>query len=260
MLTLFGKATANCIKVQWCLNEIGVDYTHIKTDLLKKETRTPEHKQRHPFGKIPVIKDGDHYIWESNTILRYLGSRVVTPLYPVELSIRTTVDQWMEYVTQQIGRWTLLVYFEEKLAKQYFNRKINLQSLSQNKESLREHLPIFEKCMSDRGYISGNKFTLADIAAGSLMSAWYKTSMADEWESSFPNPVMRIKRIPQLLILTGIITAIPKQAKFIRFMINPRELPTSEIGTPFKVKKPGLRARAVIMIRSVSAEVFRGIP
>ena len=42
-------------------------------------SRSPEHLARHPFGRMPVLEDGDFTLYETQAILRYLERRAPSP-------------------------------------------------------------------------------------------------------------------------------------------------------------------------------------
>lgn len=49
------------------------DFKQIPLNVLKGEPHLPEHLERHPFGKVPVLDDGDLRILETSAIMRYLN-------------------------------------------------------------------------------------------------------------------------------------------------------------------------------------------
>jgi glutathione S-transferase len=49
------------------------DFVQIPLDVLAGEPQTPEHRQRHPFGKVPVLDYGGLRILETSAIARYLN-------------------------------------------------------------------------------------------------------------------------------------------------------------------------------------------
>jgi len=50
-----------------------------------------------PQAQIPVMKDGDYYLYESNAIAKYLIGDTPTPLYPADAKIRGHIDQWCDW-------------------------------------------------------------------------------------------------------------------------------------------------------------------
>lgn len=59
--------------VKMLLAEKGVtDFEQVPVNVLKGEPRQPEHLQRHPFGKVPVVDVDGFRIIETPAILRYL--------------------------------------------------------------------------------------------------------------------------------------------------------------------------------------------
>ena len=66
------------------LDELGQDYRLVPTGRGFGPTDTPEFLAMNPFGKVPVVRDGDTVVWESNAVLRYLAGRQPTLLWPQE--------------------------------------------------------------------------------------------------------------------------------------------------------------------------------
>ena len=61
--------------VKMLLAEKGVtDVEQVPVNVLKGEPRSPEHLERHPFGKVPVVDVDGFRIIETPAILRYLDA------------------------------------------------------------------------------------------------------------------------------------------------------------------------------------------
>jgi glutathione S-transferase len=58
--------------VRLALAEKGIDYDLVEIDFLRGAGATPEHRARHPFGKVPVIKYGEHLVYETGAILQFI--------------------------------------------------------------------------------------------------------------------------------------------------------------------------------------------
>ena len=67
--------TVNCRKVLAGLKLIGADYTLTKVDYFKGEQKSPEIVAINPNAAIPVLRDGDLVLWESNAILQYAADQ-----------------------------------------------------------------------------------------------------------------------------------------------------------------------------------------
>ncbi|KAK1701850.1 hypothetical protein BDP67DRAFT_353797, partial [Colletotrichum lupini] len=67
----------SCVhRVLITLNELGLEYDLTQVNLMKEEQKNPAYvKERHPFGRIPVIQDGDFQLFESRAICRYLVTK-----------------------------------------------------------------------------------------------------------------------------------------------------------------------------------------
>lgn len=93
-LTLYGfAASSNVLKARMLLAELGLDYELV--DVPQERPRPAWLEEFHPLGTVPVLRDGDAVIGESNTILRYLAARAGRDdLYPADLVARAKVD-WL---------------------------------------------------------------------------------------------------------------------------------------------------------------------
>ena len=109
MLKVFGKASSiNVRKVLWACDEIDIPYEREDWGSGFRSTRAPEFLARNPNGLVPLIRDGDFYLWESNTIIRYLaaayGDGNLLPAAPRE---RALVEKWMDWqATEFNNAWS----------------------------------------------------------------------------------------------------------------------------------------------------------
>ena len=86
--------SGNAYKVRLLLSELGEPFERVHLDILKGETRTPEHLARNPNGRIPLLEYPDgRCLAESNAILWALAEG--TRLLPEDAWQRAQVLQWM---------------------------------------------------------------------------------------------------------------------------------------------------------------------
>jgi glutathione S-transferase len=95
MLTLYDYLpSGNGYKVRLLLTQLGVPFRHVKLDIIKGETRTPEFLRKFPNGRIPAVElDDGRRLFESDAILCYFAES--TPLMPADSFARAEVLQWM---------------------------------------------------------------------------------------------------------------------------------------------------------------------
>ncbi|MGG7645416.1 glutathione S-transferase family protein [Rhodovulum sp. YNF3179] len=70
---LFGFDGSTYVRtVKMVLRDKGIDYDQDQINVLEGEPRQPEHLERHPFGKVPVLDIDGLRIRETDAICRYL--------------------------------------------------------------------------------------------------------------------------------------------------------------------------------------------
>jgi glutathione S-transferase len=153
-------ASGNCMKARILLRQLELPYERVTVDLFKGETRTPEHFDRNPDGRIPVLElDSGETIAESDAILLHLGEG--TPYLPADGLARTRVHEWMFFEQNRIeaelgyARFLRLSGRHEQMPEVYESRR----------ERGRDALAALTRGLSDgRGFVTGGDYTVADIA------------------------------------------------------------------------------------------------
>ncbi len=62
-------------RIVWLLEELGLDYELNSLTFSRDSLKGPEHRERHPLGRIPVLEDGDITLYESGAIVDYVLER-----------------------------------------------------------------------------------------------------------------------------------------------------------------------------------------
>ncbi len=99
MLTIWGRlSSVNVQKVVICANELGLRYERVDAGGTFGGLDSPEALGRNPNRLVPVIRDGDFVLWESNAIVRYLARRHgAGTLWPADDRIAADADRWMDW-------------------------------------------------------------------------------------------------------------------------------------------------------------------
>lgn len=161
MYQVYGdKRSGNCFKVEWLLRELALPYVWVDVDILAGETRTPEFRKRNPNGKIPLLDLGDgRTLAESNAILGFLADG--TALLPADRFQRALVYQWLFFEQYSHEPYIATSRFIIK----YLNRPAEREAELVAKSAGGYHaLDIMEAELQTREFLTGDHFTIADIA------------------------------------------------------------------------------------------------
>ncbi|HWA51214.1 MAG TPA: glutathione S-transferase [Dongiaceae bacterium] len=172
MLQLLGRSSSiNVRKVQWLCGEIGIPYAREDWGSGFRSTREPEFLALNPNALVPVIKDGDFVLWESNTICRYLAAKHGrADLLPIEFKARALVERWMDWMTTELtfaSRYAVVALVRKNPA---FN---DPAQIAQSIAAWNQQMAILEGQFSATGaHVAGDTFTLADIPVGLAVHRW----------------------------------------------------------------------------------------
>lgn len=169
-MKIYGFATFNVLKVLVTAEELELEYEYIALDPGSGEHKTPEHIERHPMGKVPVIEDDGHYLYESNTICRYLAVRENSSLYGGSFMDKAIIDQQIDMITQNVGHWYGVYFVEEVVKKNYFDEPASEENLEEAAEILSNILPMLDNQLKEKSFMTGDEITIADIIGFSYFS------------------------------------------------------------------------------------------
>jgi glutathione S-transferase len=152
--------SSNSDRVKIALHEKGLAYEGIKLDLAKRDQKTPEHLQRNPYGKVPVIDDGGNVLFESCIINEYLDEKYpAPPLMPKDPYLRGRGRVLVDYGLNHLHEpyWALR---NEIFSKKEAERSESL--MEEKRRMLRHLLRYLEDALGDRPYFLGG-ISLIDI-------------------------------------------------------------------------------------------------
>ena len=175
-ITIWGRlSSCNVQKALWALEEVGVDYARIDAGGDFGGLDTPEFLAMNPTGQIPVLRDGDVTVWESDAVVRYLAARYGgDALWSEDPAERTRVDQWMSWATMSLyPDWIDLFW---KLVRTPPDRR-DLAAIRGHAERTAARLTFLDHQLADRPYIAGDRFTIADIPAGMVLYRWFEMEL-----------------------------------------------------------------------------------
>ena len=163
MLVIYGrKSSANVQKVHWICNEGGIEFKSINIGGKYGGHTSPEFKRINPNSTIPVLKDENFIIYESNAIIRYISDK-----YDI---IRTDKSETIALNNQWID-WASLVFGLQCSTYTLHNlllpiEKRNTTLAFETKEKIFSSFEILDNQLNKNEFILGDKLNLADIPIG----------------------------------------------------------------------------------------------
>jgi glutathione S-transferase len=165
MYTLFGIPTQNTLKAAYVLDALGATYEYKFVNLAKGEQKQDSFLKLNPVGKVPTLKHNDFSVFESNTICRYIARTENSSLYPTDTKKQVMTDQWLDYLTNLLGRWLSTLSFEKILKPMLGMRTADLQKCEEALNFINQQMPPVEKFLSENKYFGGQEPTIADFVA-----------------------------------------------------------------------------------------------
>lgn len=178
MLRILGRASSiNVRKVLWACAEIEIPFEREEWGSGFRSTHEPEFLALNPNAMVPVIQDEDFILWESNSIIRYLATRYGDgSLYPVEARARARADQWIDWQASDLNRsWSYAFMSLVRRSPEHQDS----HALATSCRDWSKHMEILDKQLDLTGaYVSGDRFSLADIPIGLSVNRWFQTPLA----------------------------------------------------------------------------------
>ena len=160
----------------------GMEYESHIVDLQKGEHKTPDFLSINPMGRVPAMVDGDFKLSESVAIMRYIGRKSGSGLYPKGIEAQAEVDQWTDFSIHHVRSAMGRVQFNRVVAK-FFGAEPDEKSLEAGLNFLATNLPFIEERLSKQPFLCGDSMTIADTA---LLSALEPADMCGFDLSPYP--------------------------------------------------------------------------
>ena len=169
-------------KVRVVLAEKRIDYEYILDRPSNPDSRVAQYN---PLGKIPVlVRDDGRTVYDSPVIVELLEGLVPEPrLIPADFESRIEVKRW-EALGDGIADATVLVSHD--LREPEAQRKPAAWYAKQ-RQKIQRGLAAMERDLGPREFCFGDRFSLADIAAGFALGYLDFALPDTDWRRDCPN-------------------------------------------------------------------------
>jgi glutathione S-transferase len=164
-LIVYGNKIATCTqRILILLEELNLKYELREIDLMKGQQKDSRYLMLQPFGKVPAVVYGDHKLFESRAILRYIAKHNTED---TDLTLKDSpyVDVWLEVESQNFNA-PISKFIYEKVFKKWKDPEavIDEAVLTSALEELDKVFQVYEQRLSESKYIGGSSFSIADIS------------------------------------------------------------------------------------------------
>ncbi|MDG9885654.1 glutathione S-transferase [Pseudomonas putida CSV86] len=174
MLKIWGrKNSSNVRKVLWCAQELGLQYEAVDAGGAFGVVNEPHYRALNPNGVVPTIEDDGLVLWESNTIVRYLGARYApgTSWYPEDPVVRAKAEKWMDWTTSSLATpfrplfWGILRTPPDQQ---------DWVAINAAQKACAHLLSIADEALASQPFLSGQEVGMGDIPLGCFVYAWFE--------------------------------------------------------------------------------------
>ncbi len=148
-------------RVRIALLEKNIPAEMVDVDLPGRAQFQPEYLSKNPHGRVPAIDEDGWVLYESTAILEYLeATRPSPPLLPPDPRDRARVAMHMKLCDLEFSAPARTILLPRRFLPR---ERWNLEPMEKAKAKIEKHLSILEPEIQGKEYLSGDRFTLADV-------------------------------------------------------------------------------------------------
>jgi glutathione S-transferase len=172
---LYGTPPTRAIRVQWLLNELGVECEVVGLNPLAPD---PEFLALNPAGKLPVLVDGDVVMTESAAIPLYLAEKYPEKrLIPESLADRAQMYRWIFFLVTEIEQPLWRIALNTAIYPENERVPADIKNAARDCKKM---VAVFEKHMANRDFVAGDQLSVADFNAAFTLDWANESKMLDE--------------------------------------------------------------------------------
>ena len=166
-LILYGLSRSVYTRIaRLVLEEKGVAYALQDVEIFGPSGVPVEHLARHPFGRIPVLADGEHQLYETAAICRYVDESFPGPNLQPSTSIdRARMMQAIGILDSYAYRPMVWGVFVQRVSLPLRGGTTDEQAVAKSLQLVETALDALASLQGPDPYLVGQSLTLADLHA-----------------------------------------------------------------------------------------------
>jgi len=159
------NTSSNVQKATWACGELGLTFERIDIGGPFGKNNEPPYLAMNPNGVVPTLEEDDGYIlWESNSIVRYLGAKYgAGKLEPADPKVRANAQKWMDWQLSIAGPAIFPVFWGLVRTPP---EKRDLKAIEDGRAKCYAALKIMDAQLAKTRFIASDQFSYGDIPIG----------------------------------------------------------------------------------------------
>jgi glutathione S-transferase len=194
--------------VRLALEEKGVPYEIVPVDIFATGGPPPEHRARHPFGKIPAFEHAGFRLYEAGAITRYVDEAFPGPrLQPEDPHGRARMNQIISILDSYAYRTLVWDIYVERVARPASGAAPDERKIAGALPKAESCLSALAELMGEASWLAGAAITLADLHAAPIASVFrlapegaslldQATRLREWWERVSARPSFQRTHVP----------------------------------------------------------------
>jgi glutathione S-transferase len=166
MIKIYGSNGSSAGRCLWLLEEIGVPYERLDSNLREPDGRAKYEAEVYAGGKVPFLIDDNVRLFESMAINGYLAAKYKPELIPGELYARAQLDQWSYWAISTLQPEVMKILMHTTFLPEAARDPKQAEA---GRAACAKCFALLEGALTG-DHLVGNRFTLADVNCGSVVN------------------------------------------------------------------------------------------
>lgn len=177
MIELWGRKSAyNVQKALWILAELQLEYRHYDVGNTPGDLETAEFSALNPHQRVPVLRDNDSIVWESNSIVRYLAAQYSAgTLWAEDALERSRAERWMDWELAKLQPDFIDLFWGYYRTPSESRNPVTIKAAQQ---SCAQHFQQLDRHLEYQPYLGGETFSMGDIPCGVCLYRYFEMGLA----------------------------------------------------------------------------------
>jgi glutathione S-transferase len=196
--------------VRLVLHAKGVPY---RFHDVEDDIYTQAHRERHPFGRVPAMRHGDFWLYETSAIAMYVEEAFDgPPLLPADPASRALCHQWISNLNAYFYPYMIYHLVHERLVFADLGIAADEQIVAAALPKVELALRVLDGTLRDRRFVVTDTPTLADYFLLPTLTALSVVAEGQERLARSPNVTAWLGRMGQLPPVVDFRAILPPRA------------------------------------------------